>query len=173
LDFNGGNEESAREGDVTNLPDVASGFPLEVLIGGASVDQSHWRGSERILLVEDEVFVRTAAAEVLQAAGYRVAIASSAAHAFEVQRTSFEFVDLLLTDVVMPGISGHDLAAQFRLLHPQVRVLMMSGYTEQLARSAMPLDSGAYLAKPFSTSTLLRRVREVLDGKLSDSGGLA
>jgi DNA-binding NtrC family response regulator len=173
LDFNAGSEEIAREGDVANLHDVAPTFPLEVLIGGTSVDQPQCRGSESILLVEDEVFVRTATAEVLRSAGYRVAIASSAAHAFEVQRGSFEFVDLLIADVVMPGLSGHDLAAQFRLLHPRVRVLMMSGYTEQLARSAMPINSSAYLAKPFSTSTLLRRVREVLDGKPSDFGGSA
>jgi two-component system cell cycle sensor histidine kinase/response regulator CckA len=154
-------EPEANQGDGTSLPEFASSFPLEALIGAASADHCLSVRQETILLVEDEAFVRKVTAEVLESAGYRVLPACAASEALEAKGNDLEFVDLLLTDVVMPGLSGHELAAEFRALHPQTRVLLMSGYTEQLALSATSRID--YLAKPFSTSALLRRVRQVLD----------
>ena len=113
-------------------------------------------GPETILLVEDEEFVRKATAEVLESAGYRLVVAENAAEALEVGRTCLRPVDLLLTDVVMPGMSGRDLAAEFASVCPRARILLMSGHEHQLAGKKC-------LAKPFSIRSLLSRVREALD----------
>jgi two-component system cell cycle sensor histidine kinase/response regulator CckA len=123
---------------------------------------------ETILLVENEEFVRKAAGEVLQSAGYRMVIAGNAAEALEACRTSRQPVDLLLTDVVMPGMSGCDLALEFEGLYPHGRVLLMSGHAERVARSKLSRDGEMYLAKPFSIARLLKKVREALDKNLSD-----
>jgi CheY-like chemotaxis protein len=79
-------------------------------------------------------------------------------------------VDLLLADVVMPGTSGYELAMEFRFLHPGIRILLMSGYAEQLNQSELPAFREEYRTKPFSIPTLLKRVREPLDGKPFDFG---
>jgi len=137
--------------------------PGEAVPGGALALPGLWCGPETILLVEDEAFVRKATAEVLESAGYRLVTASSAAEAFEAYARCFRPVDLLLADVVMPGMSGHDLAAEFGSRCPRARVLLMSGHAEQLARFERSHYGRMCLAKPFSIPTLLRRVREVLD----------
>jgi len=132
-----------------------------------------WRrsASETILLVEDQAFVRQAVAEILESAGYQLVVAGSAAEALCVCGATPKPLDLLLADVVMPGISGRELAAQLEGFYPRTRVLLMSGYAEQLARSDSSLYCEEYLAKPFSVGTLLRRVREVLEKPAS--GGRA
>lgn len=118
--------------------------------------------AETILLVEDEAFLRNITAEVLESAGYKLIVAGNASEAFELYRCDGP-VDLLLADIVMPGLSGRELAAKFEIMSPQIRVLLMTGYPEQLAsreRSSLPEN---YLAKPFTSRVLLRKVREVLD----------
>jgi two-component system cell cycle sensor histidine kinase/response regulator CckA len=122
----------------------------------ALASAGQWCGPETILLVEDEEFVRKATAEVLESAGYRLVVAENAAEALEVCRTCLRPVDLLLTDVVMPGMSGRDLAAEFASVCPRARILLMTGHEHQLAGKE-------HLAKPFSIRTLLNRVREALD----------
>jgi len=139
----------------------------------ATVNTPRWRPLETILLVEDEGFVRKAAAEVLESAGYRLMIAGSSSEALEVCRESSETVDLLLADVVMPGMSGHELAAKFERLYPRPRVLLMSGYAERLPRRESSPYASGYLAKPFSTQTLLHKVREMLDANVFDLGASA
>jgi two-component system, cell cycle sensor histidine kinase and response regulator CckA len=139
----------------------------------ATVHVPQWRKLETILLVEDEAFVRKAAAEVLESAGYRLMIAESPAEALELSRQYSGTFDLLLADIVMPGMSGHELAAKFEKLCPRPRVLLMSGYAESAyaersARHGRSLYSSGYLAKPFSTETLLQKVRELLDANLFD-----
>ncbi len=118
--------------------------------------------TETILLVEDEAFVRKVTAEVLESAGYRVVLASCAAEALETTR-GFAAIDLVLTDIVMPGLSGRELAAKFETLCPRARVLLMSGYPEELAWCRLSTFPNDYLAKPFSSRMLLGRVREALD----------
>jgi CheY-like chemotaxis protein len=137
----------------------------------ASVGQ--WCGPETILLVEDQAFVRKATAEVLESAGYRLVVAGNAAEALEACRTGSRPVDLLLTDVVMPGISGRDLAAEFASLCPHARVLLMSGHQQQLAVCEQSRLGGKCLAKPFSTRTLLDRVREALNTNPCELGARA
>lgn len=139
----------------------------ETMIGAMSgevrAEVGPWGAPQTILLVEDEAFVRKVAADVLDSAGYKVLIASSATEAFEIYARRSEAVDLLLCDVVLPGMSGPVLAAEFQRLCPRAGVLLMSGYAEQLARCDRSCDGKKYLAKPFSTGTLLKRVHEALD----------
>ena len=116
-----------------------------------------------ILLVEDEEFVRRLAEEVLHSAGYALVTAGNAAQALKACRKYSEPVDLLLADVVMPGMSGHQLAAEFKHYYPSGEVLLMSGYPEQLALCSLSSSKQKYLAKPFSVDLLLQRVREILD----------
>jgi CheY-like chemotaxis protein len=148
----------------------------ELVVATAPVTALPWRPLETILLVEDEAFVRKAAAEVLESAGYRLVIAGSAAEALELCRESCETVDLLLADVVMPGMGGPELAAEFERLCPRPRVLLMSGYVEGGHAERLPQRStydNGYLAKPFSRQTLLKKVRELLDANLFDLGASA
>ena len=122
-----------------------------------------WGAPQTILLVEDEAFVRKVAADVLDSAGYKVLIASSATEALEICAKRSEAVDLLLCDVVLPGMSGPVLAVEFQRLCPRARILLMSGYAEELARCDRSCDGKKYLAKPFSIGTLLKKVHEALD----------
>ncbi|MGD1023907.1 MAG: response regulator [Candidatus Sulfotelmatobacter sp.] len=118
---------------------------------------------ETILLVEDEAFVRKATGEARESAGYRVLTAENAAQALQVLGEYAGPVNLLLADIVMPGSNGRELARDFSALCPQTRILLMSGYEEQLTSPERSLHRQEYLAKPFSIPMLLRRVREVLD----------
>ena len=147
--------------------------PGETMPGAVFVEAEPWGGSETILLVEDEGFVRNVAAEVLESAGYKLVIARSGAEALDSYRQLSNPADLLLADVVMPGMSGYDLAAEFESLCPRTRVLLMSGHAGQLARCKGSACGMTYLAKPFSVRMLLKRVRKVLDTNPFDSRALA
>jgi len=116
-----------------------------------------------ILLVEDEAFVRRVTAEVLKSAGYSTVIAASATEALEACRERCGQIDLLLTDVVMPGMSGRELATHFEKRCPNAQVLLMSGYAEQLSWCELSTSQRKCMAKPFTASILLQRVRETLD----------
>jgi two-component system cell cycle sensor histidine kinase/response regulator CckA len=164
-------EAANHDGGAATLIGIESMPGFEAIFSSASADTRSRK--ETILLVEDQVFVRKATAEVLESAGYRVVLAGSAAQARTVYRQSFETVDLLLTDIVMPGESGCELAAEFAASRPQIRLLLMSGYIEQLTSCELGPYRKQCLAKPFSVPTLLRRVREVLDGSSFDFGALA
>lgn len=144
-------------------PPHASQLPAETTIGGAFAQTVQQGGSETILLVEDETFVRRVAAEVLESAGYRVVIASTATEALQACRACSEPVDLLIADVVLPGMSGRALATHVETLHSRARILLMSGYPEQLVLCELSAMNRKYLAKPFSAQSLLTKVRETLD----------
>ncbi len=116
-----------------------------------------------ILLVEDEYAVRALCSRVLQAAGYRVLEAADGAQAVELARSHAGPIDLVVTDVVMPGISGRQAADAITGMRPEVRVLYMSGYTDDdILRHGVLRGLVAYLPKPFTPDVLLARVREVL-----------
>lgn len=119
------------------------------------------------LLVEDEAFVRGVASEILRSAGYRVLIARDAVEATRAYDAQCEAVDLLLTDVILPGESGRALAARLRRNHPRLKVLLMSGYAEQMERREG--ETQDCLAKPCSAEVLLRKVKEALDGRESQT----
>jgi CheY-like chemotaxis protein len=121
------------------------------------------QGTETVLLVEDEDSLREISREVLAGNGYRVLEASDGTAAIAVARAHAGPIHLLLTDVVMPGISGRELAETLLPTRAEMRVLYMSGYTEDLIAHRGVLEAGTLLLpKPFTTSTLLRRVREAL-----------
>ncbi len=122
------------------------------------------RGSETILVVEDDPLVRKAAFRSLSAAGYRVIVAGSGREALEVAAREEHAFDLLLTDVIMPGQNGRELADELRRRRPDLRVLYMSGYAHDIISKAGMLDPGIeVLRKPFATSRLQERVRKALD----------
>ena len=120
-------------------------------------------GSETILLVEDEAAVRTLVLTVLSQAGYRVIEAASGQEAIAAAGRSAQGIDLVITDVVMPGMNGRALAASLVAARPELRVIFMSGYTDDILARHGVLEPGTFfLAKPFTTTALLRRVREAL-----------
>ncbi len=122
-------------------------------------------GSETILLVEDEASVRTVARHLLEDLGYRVLCTASAAEALELAARHDRGIDLLLTDVVMPGTSGPDLAKQIQTILPDIKCLFMSGYAaETIARQGLLEEGVAFLAKPFTRPRIAARIREALDG---------
>jgi two-component system cell cycle sensor histidine kinase/response regulator CckA len=121
------------------------------------------RGTETVLVVEDQEPVRQLAARVLQHYGYQVLEAAHPADALLQSERWTESIDLMLTDVVMPGMTGPELAARMKLLRPAIGVIFMSGYSEGSLLERQVLQSaGAYLAKPFSAAMLAEKVREVL-----------
>jgi two-component system cell cycle sensor histidine kinase/response regulator CckA len=121
-------------------------------------------GSEIVLLVEDEEAVRRLARLVLEKSGYAVLEAGSAEDAQSIVASHAGAIDLLLTDSVMPGMSGPDLARTLRSERPELRVLFMSGYTDDaIVRHGLLTASEAFLQKPFTPEGLARKVREVLD----------
>jgi len=123
------------------------------------------RGSETILLVEDAEPLRKLAQTFLEAAGFRVLSAENGETALEVARRFGGAFDLLLTDVVMPGINGRVLAEQLLPRQPGMKVLYMSGYTDSFIAGHGVLDPQTHLLhKPFTDEVLIRKVRAVLDG---------
>jgi CheY-like chemotaxis protein len=165
--------ERSRPEILPGVESVAAAKSIgEVMRDAAFADACQWGGTETILLVEDEAFVRRVTAQVLESAGYRLVIAGNAAEALEAFRKPCGSFDLLLADVVMPGMSGRELAAELETAYPRTRVLLMSGYAEQLAWCESSACRRKYLAKPFSLGTLLSRVRAVFDAAV-DVGGSA
>jgi len=122
-------------------------------------------GSETVLLVEDEDMVRKLASELLAEGGYTVLEANGGEAAIHLGKEHTARIDLLITDVVMPKLSGKEVAEQLRAIHPETRVLFMSGYTDEAIVHHGIVDSGiAFIQKPFSERTLAQKIRDVLDG---------
>src|ERR1017187_3723504 len=124
------------------------------------------RGQETILLVEDETNLRRLARQYLETQGYKILEAEDGAAALQIVAGHQGTIDLLLTDVIMPRMNGRELAAHVSKLLPDLRVLYMSGYTENAVGQDGTLDAGInLLQKPFSLPALKDRVREVLDSE--------
>jgi PAS domain S-box-containing protein len=131
------------------------------------------RGSETILVVEDQEEVRKLTCRIVEARGYRVLVAANGADALRVSQELEALrvagqaagrIDLLLTDVIMPGMSGREVALLLGPAHPNMKVLFVSGYTDESIVHQGILEPGiAFLQKPFTVEALARKVREVLD----------
>ena len=121
-------------------------------------------GRETVLVVEDEKAVRLLEAEVLAGHGYRVLVAADAQEALALEERCQEPIALLVTDVVMPGRSGRELAQEFLRRRPQTRVLYMSGYANDAFVGRGLLEAGTwFLQKPFTPEVLAHKVRDILD----------
>jgi PAS domain S-box-containing protein len=129
------------------------------------------RGSETILLVEDEERVLQLAGEILEMAGYRVLPARNGPEALRVAAAHPGSIDLLLTDVVMPQMNGREVAERLASVRPETRMLYMSGYTfDKIVHSGVAGSDRALLHKPFTLESLTAKVREVLDGRPARPG---
>jgi CheY-like chemotaxis protein len=153
-------ESEPGHGTSVELYFPSAGDAAHVVLPGDRPD-SQRGGHEQILLVEDDDNLRTVLAACLQSAGYHVLSARDAVEALGLCEANPGPVDLLLTDVLLPAISGRQLAA----LHPQTKVLFMSGLAEaSLAQDGVLDASVALIEKPFTAAGLTRRVRAMLDG---------
>jgi len=120
-------------------------------------------GTETILLVEDDEVVRKLVSEVLGNEGYRLLEAANGLGALSICAQYEERIHLLLTDVIMPEMSGRELAHRLASQRPEMKVLYMSGYTDDVIVHHGVLDEGtAFIQKPFAADVLARKVREVL-----------
>jgi len=135
------------------------------LSGAIQVSQpAELRGSETVLLVEDERQVRTIAENILRRQGYNVIVAQNAGDALLICEREPGAIELMLTDVVMPHLSGPELAKRLAGLRPDMKVLFMSGYTDDSALRHGAVEGGVgFLQKPITPALLARKVREVLD----------
>ncbi len=130
--------------------------------------QNAARGTETVLVAEDDATVRNLTTIVLEGLGYQVLVAENGAHGLEIAKAhGCRRIDLLVTDVIMPRMEGRELAYWLRVVAPEMRVLFISGYTDRATLSPGSMQPGmAFLQKPFGPSALARRVREVLDETL-------
>jgi two-component system, cell cycle sensor histidine kinase and response regulator CckA len=122
------------------------------------------KATETILLVEDEEMVRKLAADILRAKGYQVLVAKNGDEATEICKTHSHPIHLLLTDVIMPGMNGKEVAEMVRSFQPEIEVLYMSGYTDDIIVHHGVLETGtSFIEKPFTAGALTRKVHEVLN----------
>jgi CheY-like chemotaxis protein len=147
------------------LPRVNEPLDLE---DPRAAEPAYYRGTECVLLVEDDNAVRALARAVLEQQGYTVIEAADPLEAIELAQSYESTIDLVLTDVIMPRMSGRDLAARVTEVRPGVRVLYMSGYARHLMTNQGVLEAGVeFLEKPFAPQALAFKVREVLDKSLT------
>ncbi|MFO0876494.1 MAG: PAS domain S-box protein [Gemmataceae bacterium] len=162
-------------GSITVESEPDQGSTFRILLPAASPDSSEEAaalepssepsGRETILLVEDETGVRSLTRQALQMQGYTVIESQSPANTFHVLESHPEPIDLLLTDVIMPEMSGLELARIVRATRPGIKVLFMSGYLDEaLHQHGLEVGVDSLLMKPFSLQALACKVREVLDG---------
>jgi DNA-binding NtrC family response regulator len=152
----------------SNIEQEISGSGAACVQAGHLIKSENWShgdplassDAETILLVEDESFVREVTREVLESAGYQVFSARNAVEATNIFEQAESEIDLLLTDVILPGENGRLLGAKLQQKNPGLKILYVTGYAAQMETKGKDNDC---LAKPFSTDTLLQRVRRILD----------
>lgn len=125
-------------------------------------------GNETILVVDDEAAIRRATGRVLERVGYKVLVAASGDEALDLLERHEGAIDLLFTDVVMPGISGRELANIVTRRHPDMKVLFTSGYTDNaIVSGGMLYEGTVFINKPYAIKDLTRKVRDVLDSQVA------
>jgi PAS domain S-box-containing protein len=166
-------KQSEGQVQVYSEQDIGTTFKLyfpaveEEVSAPKGLDSGHGgRGTETVLLVEDEDGVRGLAVLVLQAYGYKVMAASNGKEALRLVEKRSSGVDLLVTDVVMPGMGGPELADALRPRFPRMKVLFSSGYTDDaVVRHGLLQEQVAFVQKPYTPVALVKKVRQVLDEK--------
>jgi two-component system, cell cycle sensor histidine kinase and response regulator CckA len=145
------------------LPRVDDAITTDAPVGAAT----SFTGNETILLAEDESSLRTLTRNTLELCGYKVLEAKDGLEALEVSERFKGPIDLLLTDMVMPGMGGRQLAQELSRRRPEIRLAYMSGYTGQAVGSQGPVDPGSvFLLKPFTRELLTRKIRDALDRRV-------
>ena len=119
-------------------------------------------GRRTILLVEDELFVREATCGILQLAGFKVLCAGNAEDALKIYQRRGGGIDLVMTDLILPGGTGHQLGQDLRAQSPQVLVLVTSGYNQPDYETEAPNSCRYFLAKPYSRQTLVDKIEKIL-----------
>jgi CheY-like chemotaxis protein len=133
-------------------------------VGPASERGTSFRGGETILIVEDDEALRTVACRILREQGYDVRAARNGREALALCAEVEKPIHLVLTDMVMPEMSGHELGREIASRFPGVRVLFMSGHTQDaLLHEGVAQGTSSFLDKPFTPATLASKIREVLD----------
>jgi hypothetical protein len=141
------------------LPEASRACPVN---GAAAAARCDGRGSEIVLVVEDDAQVRLITVSMLKSRGYQVLEAATCQEALSLA-TTYDEIDVLVTDVVMPELSGPELATRIRTVHPAIRVLLVSGYSaDAVARHGVNGAAPSFLQKPFSGQELAKKVRDVL-----------
>jgi two-component system cell cycle sensor histidine kinase/response regulator CckA len=157
---------------VESEPDVGTSFHIYMpqteeaiaLPAPVLVDTRSMAGSETILLVEDQDAIRSLLAQILERKGYTVLPARDGREALLLSEKHMAEIDLMITDIVMPQMSGHELVCKLSATRPSMRILYISGYADRsLEQMGGASSEFAYLEKPFSPDVLMREVRAVLD----------
>lgn len=166
--------------DVTSEPGVGTYFNIYLPRAENAADSQKpfselcvaaLKGNETVLLVEDETSLRTLSRHLLELCGYQVLEAENGSAALRISEDNSRNIDLLLTDVVMPGMSGRVLADQITTQRPEIRIVYMSGYTGQTVGQHGVLAEGSFfLPKPFTRESLAAKVREALDADSALAG---
>jgi CheY-like chemotaxis protein len=124
------------------------------------------RGAESILYVDDQQPIVDVGRALLESMGYRVITAMSGKEAMEIYSRDRDRIDLIILDMIMPGLSGGDTFDQLKKIDPQVKVLLSSGYSiNGQARAILDRGCNGFIQKPFSLANLSKKVRQILDGK--------
>lgn len=169
-------KQSAGELFVYSEPDLGSSFKIFLphahemseVVEGDEVESHPAGGSETVLVAEDESAIRTVIQRSLERAGYTVLMAANGDEALAILDKHSAPIHLLLTDMIMPGMNGSELAARARERRPGLRVMFLSGYTASTARNGHGIGADEhFLQKPFGTETLVATTREVLDARKS------
>jgi two-component system, cell cycle sensor histidine kinase and response regulator CckA len=160
------------QGFITVKSEAGAGTTFEILFPRVVANESPkpaapvrpglGRGTESILLVEDQEDVRRAVTKMLQSYGYSVIAASNAEEALQILNVPEQRVDVLVTDVVLPGMDGKQLAAVVAEKRPATKVLLVSGYNEVVTEADLADSTFLYLSKPFTAETLSNKIREIM-----------
>jgi CheY-like chemotaxis protein len=142
------------------FPAVASQTLREPNPSLPAADDTDSGVSATILIADDEAALRQAIAEILRSSGYKVLEAESSTEALEMARQHRGPLEILLTDIVMPGLRGPELARRVAKVHPEVQIVYMSGYAEGLPEAQLP-ENSTFLQKPFRFATLLEKLKLV------------
>ena len=162
----GGLDVWSEPGQGTTIRIYLPSIDQPVAADAEIVNRAAARGTETILLVEDDEMVRRLVRETLEQEGYKLMDAPEPEEAYRMADAFKGPIQLLITDVVMPKTSGHELAARIAGRRPETKVLYMSGYTDSaIVNSGLEKASIAFLQKPFTPATLTQKVREVLESK--------
>jgi two-component system, cell cycle sensor histidine kinase and response regulator CckA len=154
---------------VTSVPGRGTSFQIylprsdEKTTSGAHPSVGSSLGTETVLVVEDEPAVRNLVRAVLERKGYVVLVAQDGAVALDLVDKHTGVIHVLLTDMVMPGMNGRDLAALVRTRRPTIKVVFMSGYTADVPTELGTEGGPVFLSKPFTEQTLTAKLREALD----------